>query len=91
MIFDGIGLLILVHKFDGNLKDAIVGWFTRGNFISGSILAYDFSTNCFWNTVQFSVLQVPAKPILNVIFFYSWQVPKHTRAVVIVYLLCLKE
>ena len=43
MIFDGIGLFILIHKFDGNLKDAVVGWFTRGNFISGSILTYDFS------------------------------------------------
>lgn len=43
MILDGIGLFIWIHKFDSNLKDAIVGWFTRGNFISGSILAYDFS------------------------------------------------
>lgn len=30
MIFDGIGLFILIHKFDGNLKDTIVGWCTRG-------------------------------------------------------------
>ena len=43
MILDDIGLFIWIHRFDGNLKDAIVGWFTRGNFISGSILAYDFS------------------------------------------------
>lgn len=43
MIFDGIRLFILIHKFDGNLKDAVGGWLTRGNFISGSILAYDFS------------------------------------------------
>lgn len=64
MILDDIGLFIWIHRFDGNLKDAIVGWFTRGNFISGSILAYDFSIE---SPIPFSL--VPAKPILNVIFF----------------------
>ena len=43
IIFDCIGFFILIHKFGGNLKDAVVGWFTRGHFISGRILAYDFS------------------------------------------------
>lgn len=47
MIFDCIGLFILIHKFDGGLKDSIFGWFTHGNFISGSNLAYDFSIKLF--------------------------------------------
>ena len=51
MILDGIGLFIWIHKFDSNLKDAIVGWFTRGNFISGSILAYDFSIKVQYRSV----------------------------------------
>lgn len=73
MIFDGIGLFILIHKFDGNLKDAIVGWCTRGNFISGSILTYDFSIESPKLCLKYRsvyVLQVPAKPILNVIMFF---------------------
>lgn len=74
MIFDGIGLFILIHKFDGNLKDAIVGWCTRGNFISGSILTYDFSIESpklFLKYRSVYVLLVPAKPILkcNSVFF----------------------
>ena len=73
MIFDGIGLFILIHKFDGNLKDTIVGWCTRGNFISGSILTYDFSIESpklFLKYRSVYVLLVPAKPILNVILFF---------------------
>ena len=74
MIFDGIGLFILIHKFDGNLKDAIVGWCTRGNFISGSILTYDCSIESpklFLKYRSVYVLLVPAKPILkcNSVFF----------------------
>ena len=47
MIFDCMGLFILIHKLDGSLKDSIVGLFTHGNFISGSILTYDFSIKLF--------------------------------------------
>ena len=74
MIFDGIGLFILIHKFDGNLKDAIVGWCTRGTFISGSTLTYDFSIESpklFLKYRSVYLLLVPAKPILkcNSVFF----------------------
>ena len=41
MTFDCIELFILIHKFYGNLKDAMVGVHEE-NFISGSILTYDY-------------------------------------------------